>query len=174
MKLRILLILLTALVSVSGQRIVAQEPSDTTQTIENLRGQVNDIQNNEAELKARVEQLNFDLKPENIERHFNGYGSTRPEELREFRRRQLQGEKDRIVAQLTQLEADRARLESSISTLQVKAFQQSAPGALALQPDQNRRNRLVGTIRTVIELSVLFMAISLLAWRLIIRRRRNI
>ena len=64
----------------------------------------------EADLRVRLTQLDYDLKPENIERYFAGFGSTRPEELREQRRVQLQGEKDAIVAQIKSLDESKVRL----------------------------------------------------------------
>src|SRR5437773_1424521 len=100
MKLRIAFILLTTLMLAYAMRVSAQESTDANQALENLRAQLSDVEDKAADLKIRLEQLDFDLKPENIERHFNGFGSTRPEELRESRRRQLKTEKDRVLAQL--------------------------------------------------------------------------
>src|SRR5207245_2612672 len=65
----------------------------------NLRAQLSDVQARQSELQTRLQQLEYDLKPENIERSLAGIGSTHPEELREQRRRQLEGEKMRVQAQ---------------------------------------------------------------------------
>jgi septal ring factor EnvC (AmiA/AmiB activator) len=67
-------------------------------------------------LEARAEDIEFSLKPENIERSTAGYGTTRPEELREQRRKQLENEKERVRKQLDQLAASRTRLEQAIAT----------------------------------------------------------
>ena len=67
------------------------------------------------DLQARAEEVDFALKPENIERAVAGYGTTRPEELRAQRKRQLEGEKLRVQKQLDQLTANHTRLESAIA-----------------------------------------------------------
>jgi len=54
------------------------------------------------------------LKPENIEKGLAGIGSTRPEELREQRRRQLEIEKKSVQTRLDQLATSRNRLETGI------------------------------------------------------------
>ena len=94
--------------------------------IENLRAQLSDVQAKETELQTRLKQLEEDLKPENIEKYFALNGSTHPEELREQRRRQLEGERDRVRAQLDQLAASRTRLETSIATAEAASYRQSA------------------------------------------------
>ena len=173
MKFRIAFILLSTLVLVYAARVSAQESSDAGQTIEALRAQLSSLQDHEADRKIRLEQLNFDLKPENIERYFNGIGSTRPEELRESRRRQLQTEKDRVVAQLEQLAASRGRLEKAITSAQAKAYQQSALGAATLQRDQDHGAQLLTVARVLIGIVALFTVLGGLALSLLIRRRRN-
>jgi chromosome segregation ATPase len=81
-----------------------------------LRTELRDVQAKEADLEARAEQLSYDLKPENIERSTAGYGTTRPEELREQRRRQLESEMQRVRKQLDQLATSGTRLEEAIAT----------------------------------------------------------
>src|SRR5258706_11193486 len=81
-----------------------------------LRSELRDVQAKQAELGAKAEQLDYDLKPENIERSVAGYGTTHPEDLREQRRHQLESEKQRVTKQLDQLNAGSARLEESIAT----------------------------------------------------------
>ena len=118
-------VLLIILVLSSLTVAVAQNSS-----VENLRSQLSDVQKKEEELQARVRQIEEDLRPENIERYFALNGSTRPEELREQRRRQLQLEKDRALAELDQLLTSRLRLQSAISEAEAAAFQ---PGGASLQ-----------------------------------------
>ncbi len=86
------------------------------QRAENLRMQQVDVESKLADLQARLEQTEWAMKPENIERGNAGYGSIRPEELRETRRRQLEGERNRLLAQIKILETSRARLEQSLVT----------------------------------------------------------
>jgi outer membrane murein-binding lipoprotein Lpp len=92
----------------------------------NLRAQLSDVQARQSELQTRLQQLEYDLKPENIERSLAGIGSTHPEELREQRRRQLEGEKTRVQAQLDQLAASRTRLEAAIAQADAEAYRQGA------------------------------------------------
>ena len=86
------------------------------QRAENLRMQQIDVESKLADLQARLEQTEWAMKPENIERQNAGYGSVRPEEARETRRRQLEGERNRLLAQIRILETSKARLEQSVAT----------------------------------------------------------
>jgi hypothetical protein len=104
----------------------AQEPVSAAETADKLRAQLLDVQFQEENLKLRLQQLDEDLKPENIQRALAGIGSTRPEELRESRRRQLQIERDGIAAQLKVLETSRVRLEAAILEADARAYQESA------------------------------------------------
>ena len=81
-----------------------------------LHTELRDVQAKEADLQARAEDIDYALKPENIERATAGYGTTHPEEVREQRRRQLESEKERVQKQLDQLAASRARLEQAIAS----------------------------------------------------------
>jgi hypothetical protein len=117
--------LFIALVLTCGFQAVGQAP-DAAQRAQDLRVQLAEVQVREADLKARLAQLDEALKPENIERSLAGVGSTRPEELRESRRRQLQIEKDGVVAQLDILAQSHVNLDSAIATADALAYQQSA------------------------------------------------
>ena len=66
------------------------------------------------------------LKPENIEKGLAGIGSTRPEELREQRRRQLEIEKKSVQTRLDQLATSRTRLETRIVQADAAAYHSSA------------------------------------------------
>lgn len=79
------------------------------------------VEAKQADLQARAEELTYALKPENIERSISGYGTTRPEELREQRRLQLQNEKLRVEKQLEQLAANHTRLEQAIAAADAEA-----------------------------------------------------
>jgi hypothetical protein len=92
----------------------------------NFRLQLNEVQLRQAELQARNEQLEEDLKPENIERSLAGIGSTHPELLREKRRRQLEIAKAGVGVQLDELDRSRVRLEAAISQADALAYWQSA------------------------------------------------
>jgi peptidoglycan hydrolase CwlO-like protein len=113
--------LLIILVLSSLTVAVAQNPS-----VESLRSQLSDVQKKEEELQARLRQIDEDMRPENIERFFALNGSTRPEELREQRRRQLENQRATVQTQLDQLAQSRVRLETSLATAEAAAYRQSA------------------------------------------------
>src|SRR3954471_1969446 len=100
MKSNTAVLLLISLVLVYASDSLAQDSPSAAQTADELRVHLRDVQAEEAELKTHLEQLDWDLKPENIARYFAAVGTTRPEELREQRRRQLQNEKERAEARL--------------------------------------------------------------------------
>jgi septal ring factor EnvC (AmiA/AmiB activator) len=78
--------------------------------------QLREVEAQQADLQARLEEIDYALKPENIDRSVAGYGSTRPEDVREQRRRQLEGDKLRAQKQLEQLNANHTRLETAIAS----------------------------------------------------------
>jgi hypothetical protein len=84
------------------------------QRAEQLRMQLIDVQSKIADLESKLEQVEYALKPENIDRATQGYGSTRPEEARDTRRRQLESERARLIAQLKILQTSQNRLEVSV------------------------------------------------------------
>jgi hypothetical protein len=133
MKTRLSLILFIAFAAAStlgiAKQVAAQGSRNNTnsaQAAEDLRGQLLDVQAKESELQVRLRQLDEDLKPENIERFLAGIGSTKPEELRESRRRQLTIERDGVQAQLRLVATSRERLESTIRFAETQAYQESA------------------------------------------------
>lgn len=85
------------------------------QRAEQLRSQLMDVQAKIADFEARLEQLDFALRPENIESSTAGYGSTRPEQARDARKKQLEGEKARVQAQLKLAESSKNRLEGAVA-----------------------------------------------------------
>jgi chromosome segregation ATPase len=94
--------------------------SRAEQRASSLRTELRDVQAKESDLQARAEEIDYALKPENIERSIAGYGTTHPEELREQRRRQLEGEKERIRKQLAQLAASGGQLDQAIASADVE------------------------------------------------------
>jgi hypothetical protein len=102
----------------------AQEPAQ--ECAARLRVQLTEAQDKQADLQLRLQQLDEDLKPENIERTFAGIGSTHPEDLREARRRQLEIQKRGVQAQLETLAATRTRLEAAIARADTESYHQSA------------------------------------------------
>ena len=88
--------------------------SRAEQRTESLRKQLMDSTDKEAAIKTRLTELEMEMKPETIERKAAFIGSLRPEEVRENMRKTLQMEKDRITTQLSQLQNNRATLETSL------------------------------------------------------------
>jgi chromosome segregation ATPase len=104
-----------------------------------LRTQLSEVQAKQNELQTRLEQVEENLKPENIANSLAGVGSTHPEELREQRRRQLEIERTGIRGQIDQLSISRTRLEKSVAEAEVEVYHQSAGvGVSGTQPQTNR------------------------------------
>ena len=85
------------------------------QRAEQLRSQLMDIQSKIADFESKLEQIDWALKPENIEASTAGYGTTRPEAVREARRKSLESERTRVQAQLKLAETSKSRLELAVS-----------------------------------------------------------
>jgi len=145
--------------------------ASTESSIETLHLQLLDAQNREADLQVREQQLNEAIKPENIERALAGIGSTRPEELREARRRQLTIERDGIRAQLKLVATSRERLESVIRTAETRAYQESADGGSPLLNNASAGKHwsfvwLIGTVALVVEVLAIVLLVSVATKRL--------
>jgi len=107
----------------------------------NLRLQLSEVQIRKAEAQALDEQLEADLRPENIERSFAGIGSTHPERLRELRRRQLEITRARLRIELDELYRNQTCLEAAIGEADTVAYWQSAGIAIGnLQGRMTCRN----------------------------------
>ena len=117
----------------------AQENASPAETVDKLKTQLIDVQAKEEGLRSRLQQLDESIKPENIERSLAGIGSTRPEELRESRRRQLTIERDGVLAQLKTVETSRQRLETALANAEIVAYQQSARPTQVLSASSGRR-----------------------------------
>ena len=102
--------------------VTAQETSSPDDTIANLKQQLADVEWIKTELRIRVEELDEELKPENVEKAVAGIGSTHPEELREHRRTLLTIERDGIQTQLDLLEEKRARINAAIAAAEFAAY----------------------------------------------------
>jgi hypothetical protein len=91
-----------------------------------LRIQLSEVEAKQSELQTRLQKLEENLKSENIEHSLAGVGSTRPEDLREQRRRQLEIERNGVRAQLDLLAVSHSRLETAIAQADAEAYRQSA------------------------------------------------
>jgi multidrug efflux pump subunit AcrA (membrane-fusion protein) len=122
-----LMILATSCLSATAY---SQTRPSAVETVQDLKLQLIELDARQETAKLQVQQLEEALKPENIERSLAGVGSTRPEELREQRRRQLLIEKKVVDAELEQLTLRRTQLETALSAAEVQAYQESAAGPL--------------------------------------------
>ena len=82
---------------------------------ESLRKQLFEMIEKENTLKSRLDQIEFDMRPEMIERILQNGGSLRPEEVREAKRRSLEAERTNLQALLTSVQSNRANLEGAVS-----------------------------------------------------------
>jgi chromosome segregation ATPase len=85
------------------------------QRAEQLRSQLMDVQGKIADFEAKLEQIDWALRPENLESSMAGYGSTRPEAARDARKKSLESERTRVQAQLKLAESSKSRLEGAVS-----------------------------------------------------------
>jgi DNA repair exonuclease SbcCD ATPase subunit len=119
------------------------------QRAESLRAQQVDVESKLADLQSKLDQIEYQLRPENIERAA-GYGTTHPEEARDTRRRQLENERSRVLAQVKILETSRTRLETSVATadaevdalrrkIETQQAQQDTSGTTSAEPRSTRR-----------------------------------
>ena len=134
----VMLFLLVFSASVYAQETTAS----AAESAEKLKIQLLDVQAHENDLRVRLAELDEALKPENIERSLAGIGSTRPEELRESRRRQLTIQRDGVQAQLQTLETSRQRLEAAVANAEILAYQQSARPTQMMAATSPRRSQL--------------------------------
>ena len=128
MKSAMIVFLMILVVSCFSTPAFAQNKQSAVETVLDLKLQLIDLDAKQETAKLQVQQLEEALKPENIEHSLAGIGSTRPEELREQRRRQLSIEKKAADAQLEQLTLKRTQLETALAAAEVQAYQQSAGG----------------------------------------------
>ena len=124
MRYKLTLIFLSVLLFTSHS--LAQQATTADEKLEKLRLELIDVLGKEAFLRSRAQQLDEDIKPENIARSLAGFGSTKPEELREFRRRQLELEKKSVLKQLEDVSTRRQQLEAEIALAETQAYHESA------------------------------------------------
>jgi hypothetical protein len=111
-------------------------PGQTTaqEKAANLRSQLSEVEAKQAELQTRLQTLEENLKPENIESGLAGVGSTHPEDLRAQRRRQLEIERNGVQTQINLLAVSHSRLETAIAQADADAYRQSAVPVTAATP----------------------------------------
>lgn len=125
-RLRKSILVLSLLFGLSMLTITVEAQTTEQDRANRLRTQLVEVLDKEEGLQTRLLQLEEELKPENIEKSLAGIGSTRPEDLRELRRRQLDLERLSIQNQVNQLAESRRRLEAAIVQADTAAYHQSA------------------------------------------------
>lgn len=84
------------------------------QRAESLRKQLFDLVEKENNLKTKLETIEYDSRPDVIERQVSFAGSLRPEELREARRKNLEAEKRNLSNLLYEVQKTRTNLEQNV------------------------------------------------------------
>jgi uncharacterized phage infection (PIP) family protein YhgE len=84
------------------------------QRAESLRKQLFEMIEKENSITARLDQIEYDIRPESIERSLQLAGSFRPEEVRENRRKSLAAERTNLQTLLTQVQTTRSGLDASL------------------------------------------------------------
>lgn len=87
-----------------------------------LRKQFFELIEKETSLRVRLVQVEEDMRPENIERALNPYGTTRTAELRDTRRRALESERRGIESLLNQIGPSRVRLDEDVKQADSMVF----------------------------------------------------
>lgn len=104
----------------------AQDVSAVELQIERLRSQLRDVVEREGLLQERSQQLENDLRPENVERSVAGVGTRDAAALRAGRREQIEKQKADVDAQLSEASTKRARLEAEITAAEAEAVRLKA------------------------------------------------
>ncbi|HEY6247633.1 MAG TPA: hypothetical protein VIX17_27030 [Pyrinomonadaceae bacterium] len=128
MKSAMIIFLMIVAMSCFSAIAYSQSKRSAAEVAHDLKLQLIELDAKQEAANLQVQQLEEALKPENIEHSLAGIGSTRPEELREQRRRQLLIEKKAADAQLEQLLLKRTQLETALAAAEIQAYQQSAAG----------------------------------------------
>lgn len=92
------------------------------QRAEVLRKQLIELIEKETSLKSRLVQIDEDMRPENIERALNPYGTTRTAELRDARRRTLENDRKGVDSLLNLTTQSRQRLEDDVKQADLLVF----------------------------------------------------
>lgn len=123
---RNLVVLILCVVLFNLSFAAPQDQSAAQANAEKLRAQLLDVETKQSGLQTRLQDVEEKLKPENIEKALAGLGSTRPEEVREQRRRELEIERNGLRTQLDLLATSHTRLETAIARADAEAYRQSA------------------------------------------------
>lgn len=116
------------------------------QRSESLRKQVFEMIEKENAVKTKLDTLDYDLRPEVIERSTALIGSLRPEEIRASRRKSLEAERANLQNLLNEIQRTRASLDISLQRADALVeklrlrFEKEIDAALAEDPEKNDQN----------------------------------
>jgi len=145
--LRLLASIIVVLSTLSVSSLVHAQTSAKERT-DALRLQLEELKTKQLDLEARLQILEEQSQPENIEKSLAGVGSTHPEDLREFRRKQFDKEKQSLKQQLDLLNKSQTRLETAIAQADADAYHQSAKGpSITTTPDNSTTTNVSKTVR---------------------------
>lgn len=112
------------------------------QRSESLRKQLFEMIEKENSVRSRLDQLEFESRPEMIERALQLAGSMKPEDIRDNRRKSLNAEKANLNSLLTEIQSSRASLnlnfmkaEQMVELLRVKLEKDINDSFLKDDPD---------------------------------------
>jgi uncharacterized phage infection (PIP) family protein YhgE len=105
--------------------------NQTEQLAATLRKSLIETGEREATIKRRIGQIDFDLRPENIERSVQIQGTTKAEEQRETRRRTLENERNTLQTLLFELSNSRSQISENLR--EAELFAQSFRKSLFAQ-----------------------------------------
>ncbi len=112
------------------------------QRSESLRKQLFEMIEKENSVRSRIDQLEFESRPEIIERALQLAGSMKPEDVRDNRRKSLNAEKANLNSLLTEIQSTRASLslnflkaEQMVEKLRVKLEKDIDDSFLKDDPD---------------------------------------
>ena len=128
------IILLSLLLCLIVLAVTAQDLTTLEQHTETLRAQLREVMEKEATLEARRQQLDEELRPENVQNRAALTGILDADAAREQVRKQLEGEKARVEQQLELLATSHARLETAIAEAEAEAVRRRAAALTANQP----------------------------------------
>ena len=113
------------------------------QFAENLRTQLREVTDKEAQYQERLAQIDYELQPDVIQMRAAGVGTMNPSAVRDAIQKSLERERDRVNKQLELLASSRTHLEAAIASAeaQVERLRQRVDAA-----DQQQTN--VGTDTT--------------------------
>ena len=107
------------------------------QFAEDLRTQLREVTDKEAQSQERLSQIEYELQPDVIQMRAAGIGSLNPSAIRDSIQKSLERERDRINKQLELLASSRTHLESAVASAeaQVERLRQRVDAA-----DQQQTN----------------------------------